>query len=65
MDIAALSISLNQMKVQQQAGTKVLKMAMDNAHNQASEMNKLLDTTMPTGEKGLQPHLGTILDLYV
>lgn len=38
MDIAALSIVLNQTKVQQQAGLSVVKLAMDVASNQSDSL---------------------------
>jgi len=38
MDIAAMSIMLNQLKVQQQASISVMKIAMDSAKGQAIDM---------------------------
>lgn len=44
MDIPALSISLNEMKVQLQASTSVMKMAMTTARDQSIDLLKMLET---------------------
>ncbi len=65
MDVAAKSIALNQMKLQQQASTAVLKMAMDSAAGQPEDIAKLLESSTKAIEQALQPHLGTTIDMYI
>ena len=43
MDIAAMSISLNNLKVGHQVNTSVLKMAMDSSEVQSAELIKMLE----------------------
>ena len=56
MDIAALSMSLSQMKVANQASISVLKLTMDTAQEQMEDMTKIM-------EQSVNPHIGSILDL--
>ena len=64
MDIAALSIVLNQNKVQEQAGLSVMKMAMGVATNQGNAMTSLASEIIKVMESSVQPNLGATLDLY-
>ena len=63
MDIAALSIVLNQNKVQEQAGLSVMKMAMDVASNQSDSLVSLAGIETKTMESSVQPFLGANLDI--
>ena len=65
MDIAALSIMLNQNKVQEQAGLSVMKMAMDVATNQGEAMTSLTGVTTKAMETSVQPNLGATLDIQI
>ena len=56
MDIAALSMSLSQMKVANQASISVLKLTMDTAQQQMEDMTKIM-------EQSVNPHIGSNLDL--
>ena len=56
MDIAALSMSLSQMKVANQASISVLKLTMDTAQEQMEDMTKIM-------EQSVNPHIGSNLDL--
>ncbi len=56
MDIAALSMSLSQMKVANQASISVLKLTMDTAQEQMEDMTKIM-------EQSVNPHVGSNLDL--
>ena len=56
MDIAALSMSLSQMKVANQASISVLKLTMDTAQEQMQDMTKIM-------EQSVNPHIGSNLDL--
>jgi RNA-splicing ligase RtcB len=56
MDIAALSIMMNQSQVQQQASISVMKMAMNTAEQNSTGLTKML-------EQSVQPHLGSSIDL--
>jgi Putative motility protein len=56
MDIAALSVMMNQSQIQQQASLSVMKMAMNTAEQNSVELTKML-------EQSVQPHLGSSIDL--
>ena len=56
MDIAALSMSLSQMKVANQASISVLKLTLDTAQEQMEDMTKIM-------EQSVNPHIGSNLDL--
>ena len=66
MDIAALSMGLSQMKVAQQASISVMKMAMDTAKGQASDLASMLESsTTKLSDNSLTPHLGRNIDTNV
>lgn len=56
MDIAALSMGLSQMKVSQQAGVSVMKMAMETAQEQTADLTQML-------EQATMPHVGSTIDI--
>jgi hypothetical protein len=56
MDIAALSVMMNQSQIHQQASLSVMKMAMNTAEQNSVELTKML-------EQSVQPHLGSSIDL--
>ncbi|WP_066192333.1 MULTISPECIES: YjfB family protein [Gracilibacillus] len=56
MDIAALSILMNQSQVQQQKDIALMSKAMDQVEAQSNDMIKLM-------ESSVQPHLGGNIDL--
>ena len=62
MDIAALSMGLSQMKLQQEVSVSVMKMAMD---TQGGGLEKLMGETLETMEasqkmmeQSINPHVG-------
>lgn len=55
MDIAALSMSLSQMNVRQEASVLVTKKAMDQAETNSASVVKML-------EQSVQPHIGGSVD---
>ncbi|MDM5315088.1 YjfB family protein [Fictibacillus sp. b24] len=56
MDIASLSVMLNQSQVQQQANLSIMKMAMNTAEQNSVNFTKML-------EQSVQPHLGSKIDM--
>lgn len=56
MDIAAMSIGLNQMKVAQEVSVSVMKMAMDTGKEQSKDLAKLM-------EQSVNPHIGGTVDI--
>lgn len=56
MDIAALSMGLSQMKLANEVGVSVMKMAMDTAVDQSAEMTKMMETSV-------NPHIGGNIDI--
>ncbi|SDY61243.1 YjfB family protein [Tindallia californiensis] len=65
MDVAAMSIALNQMKLQQEASVSVLKMAMDGGSSQMEGLEKMLDANTKMLEQSVTPHLGGNLDIQL
>lgn len=55
MDIAALSMSLSQMNVRQEASVLVTKKVMDQAETNSASVVKML-------EQSVQPHIGGSVD---
>ncbi|WP_077065054.1 YjfB family protein [Gracilibacillus massiliensis] len=56
MDVAAMSVIMNQAQVKQQASVSLMDKALDQAETQSSDMIKMMETSM-------QPHLGGNIDL--
>ncbi|RCW74705.1 YjfB family protein [Saliterribacillus persicus] len=56
MDVAAMSIIMNQAQVKQQANVKLMDNALDQARTQSADMIKMM-------EQSMEPHLGTSIDL--
>lgn len=63
MDIAAMSIMLNQAKVQQAASVSVLKMAMDTGKVQINDMVQMVQENTRMMEQSVSPNLGKNIDL--
>ncbi|MEA5009572.1 YjfB family protein [Clostridium tyrobutyricum] len=57
MDIASLSIAMNQSKVQQSAGIALMKMAMNNTSQNAGQITEMLENVSSN------PNLGNNLDI--
>lgn len=58
MDIATLSINLNQAKVAQETSLAVMKLAIETGKQTANETVKMI-------EKSVDPNLGRIIDVSV
>ena len=56
MDIAGLSMVMNQLKLQEAAGLAVMKMAMETGKDTATQMTEMLKTA------AVDPNLGGHLD---
>ncbi|OHW61569.1 hypothetical protein EUAN_20070 [Andreesenia angusta] len=56
MDIAALSMGLSQMKLANEVGASVMKLAMDTAKDQSAELTKMM-------EMSVNPHIGGSIDI--
>ncbi|PAK44457.1 YjfB family protein [Priestia megaterium] len=64
MDIALMSMSLSQGKVQQQASLSVMKIAMGNAKQQGEAVKELINSSnIKVFQQAAQPHLGRNIDL--
>ncbi len=63
MDIAALSIALNQGKVQQQAGLSVMKMAMGVAADKGNSVAAMASDMSKAMALSVQPNLGANVDI--
>ena len=60
MDIAALSIALNQAQIKQQAGLSVMKTVMATAETNAAGLMQMLKSS---GGLAPHPYLGSRIDL--
>ncbi|WDU83963.1 YjfB family protein [Caloramator sp. Dgby_cultured_2] len=58
MDIAVLSINLNQAKIAQETSLAVMKLVMETGKQTANEIVKMI-------EKSIDPNLGKIIDVSV
>ncbi|WVE38001.1 YjfB family protein [Priestia megaterium] len=64
MDIALMSMSISQGKVQQQASLSVMKMAMGNAKQQGEAVKELISSSnVKAIQQAARPHLGGNIDL--
>lgn len=63
MDIAAMSVVMNQAKIQQQASISVMKMTMDMASRQSNSLATLIEGMSAVSELSGNPHLGSYLDI--
>lgn len=64
MDIAAMSMVMNQSRVKQQASLSVMKMAMGSAEQQGEAIQKLLSTGgVNATQQAAHPYLGTNVDM--
>ena len=63
MDIAALSMSLCQVQVAQQASISVMKMAMDTVEVQAVDTTQMLEANTRIMEQSINPKLGGNIDI--
>jgi len=65
MDIAALSMGLSQMKISQSAGLAVMKMAMNQATGESTDILELLDANTKMLELSVNPSVGSNFDVSV
>ncbi|EGW36790.1 YjfB family protein [Desulfosporosinus sp. OT] len=63
MDIAAMSVMLNQSKVQEQVGMSVMKMAMGVEATNGDSITSLAGESTKAMELSVQPNLGARLDM--
>ena len=63
MDIAALSMGLSQMKIQQEASISVMKMALDSAKAPVEDLAKMLEVNAKMIEQSVTPNLGQNVDI--
>lgn len=59
MDIAALSMTMSQTKVQESASLSILKMSMNDSKETAEAMTKMMDNI------AVDENLGNKIDVYV
>ena len=64
MDIAAMSMAMSQSSLAQSASLSVMKIAMDTAKVNASNMTEMLGQNIAI-QQSVQPHLGGNLDIRV
>ncbi|MCK9444101.1 MAG: YjfB family protein [Tissierellaceae bacterium] len=65
MDVAGLSVVMNQGSASTQAGVSVLKMAMDMAELQSAQMTQIMEISTEIMEKSVNTHLGGNIDIKV
>lgn len=63
MDIAAWSVNFSQVKLMQNVGVSVLKMAMEQAQGQMNDMLEVMETSVKAMELSVMPHLGANIDI--
>lgn len=65
MDVATMSIALNQGKLMQQVSISVTKMAMNTGEAQMNELLHMLQKNTQAMERLVSPHLGQSIDVRV
>ncbi|AGA70297.1 hypothetical protein Desdi_2885 [Desulfitobacterium dichloroeliminans LMG P-21439] len=65
MDIAAMSIVMNQAKVQQQASISVMKMTIDVAREQSKSLAMMLEGMSGVSDLSVVTQLGSNIDIWV
>lgn len=65
LDIAGLSIVMNQQALKTEVDTRVTKMALDQAKLQSDALLKMLEETTKVLELSVEPHLGSLIDISV
>jgi hypothetical protein len=65
VDIAAVSMGMNQSKLQQDSSLAVMKMAMDTVKGQGEMAVQLLKAQPQQMEQSVQSHIGSNLDIRV
>lgn len=63
MDIGALSIGLSQMKLSQEVGVSVLKMAMDTPEAGVAGLLQVLETNTKIMGQSINPNIGGNIDI--
>lgn len=63
MEISALSMSLSQMKLAQEASISVMKMAIDTSQAGATDLLQALEVNTKIMEQSLNPHIGGSIDI--
>lgn len=63
MDIAALSMSLSQLKLAQEASISVMKMAMDTSEAGVTDLLQVLEANTKMMEQSVNPHIGVSVDI--
>lgn len=63
MDIGALSIGLSQMKLSQEVGVSVLKMAMDTPEAGVADLLQVLETNTKIMGQSINPNIGGNIDI--
>ncbi|MFA5577634.1 MAG: YjfB family protein [Tissierellaceae bacterium] len=65
MDLAGLSVVMNQANAGTQAGTSILKMAMDMAELQSAQMTQIMEISTEIMEQSVNTHLGGNIDIKI
>ena len=63
MDIAVLASAMNHSAIKQQTSISVLKMTMEQAKEQAADLNQMLEQTAKAVELSVNPDLGQNIDI--
>lgn len=63
MEISALSMSLSQMKLAQEASISVMKMAIDTSQAGATDLLQALEANTKIMEQSVNPHIGANIDI--
>lgn len=65
MDIGAVSIAMNQSKLQDAVGISLFRMAMDTTKEVSADMINMISESTATLEGAAQPNLGSHIDIRV
>lgn len=60
-----MSMALSQMKLANEVGVSVMKMAMDTGESQMNDMVQMVEGNTKMMERSVNPHIGSSLDLML
>ncbi|MBC8590322.1 YjfB family protein [Wansuia hejianensis] len=64
MDIPAVSMSMNQIRLKQEVGMSVAKMVLDSVKAEGADLLKMMEVNMEIIEGGLNTNVGGNIDIY-
>ncbi len=65
MNIYSIYTVMNQVKLHQEVGVSVIKMAMDSMKVQGADLTQMLEASTEALEQSVNPHIGGNIDISI